>query len=54
MIRKRLIALIATAALAAGGLLSFATPASAQRIWPLIGCNSFLDWPCPGPVIVNP
>jgi hypothetical protein len=47
--RKRLIVLIAAVAVACG---LFAAPASAMK--PLIGCDSVLDWPCPGPVLVQP
>jgi len=52
--RKRLVVLITALLLASGSLLSLAAPANAQRVWPLIGCDSLLNWPCPGPVLVNP
>ncbi len=53
MRRKLLLAVIALTALAVS-FLGTARPADAQRIWPLIGCDSLLQWPCPGPVLVSP
>jgi hypothetical protein len=35
-------------------LTAIAEPADARKIPPLIGCDSLLNWPCPGPVLVNP
>ena len=53
--RRRVLGGIFAAVIAATALLSlFAQPASAQRVWPLIGCDSYLNWPCPGPVLVDP
>jgi hypothetical protein len=51
IMRKRIFVVIA-AVLVSCGL--FAGPAGAQRIWPLIGCDSYLDWPWPGPVLAQP
>lgn len=49
--RRRLLAFVIAFVLAAGALLSFAQPAQAKKIWPLVGCDSFLEWPCPGPAL---
>ena len=51
--RKRLIALVIATVLAASALLSvFSQPAQAKNIPAIIGCDSLLEWPCPGPVIL--
>jgi hypothetical protein len=47
---RRIIAIVAIVLGLLGALSAVAPSASAQRIWPLIGCDSYLNWPCPGPV----
>jgi len=51
--RKRLFALLVFVS-AVAGFLSAAQPTQARSIPPLYGCDSLINWPCPGPVLVNP
>lgn len=46
--RRKLARLVMLVACAATALALLAGPASAQK---LIGCNSKLNWPCPGPAL---
>lgn len=47
MLSRRLFLVIAVVLAAAAALLAIAEPASAAK---LIGCDSLLNWPCPGPM----
>ena len=51
--RRRVVALVVAVAAALGLLAATATPADAREIR-IIGCDSLLNWPCPGPMPVNP
>lgn len=48
---KRLVTILTIAAIAALMLLATAVPSSAREI---LGCNGIIQWPCPGPVLVDP
>jgi hypothetical protein len=54
MIKRWITLFVLVVATVAVLLAAMAGPADAQRILPLIGCDSYLNWPCPGPVLVNP
>jgi hypothetical protein len=47
--RRRIIAGICVAVAAASTLLASAAPVQAREIR-IIGCDSLLNWPCPGPM----
>lgn len=53
--RKRLFGFLVLAFVIAG-FFATAQPAQARSIHipPLIGCDSLINWPCPGPVLVDP
>lgn len=47
MLKKRMLALIFAVVALASALAAAAQPAAAQK---LLGCDSKLQWPCPGPM----
>jgi hypothetical protein len=47
--RRRVVAVLFVIAAALGLLGAGAAPASAREIR-IIGCDSLLNWPCPGPM----
>jgi hypothetical protein len=46
---RRVVAAVVTVAAALALLTAGATPAGAREIR-IIGCDSLLNWPCPGPM----
>ena len=47
MLRRKIALILALVLVAFGAISAVGQSASAQR---LIGCDSLLNWPCPGPV----